>query len=173
MAELNNKENGMTAKKGRTRKTAPKVDLTAMVDLAFLLITFFMLTTSLNKPNALDVAVPDKNMDASVDIDEKRIINLIIHENSYSLIYGNMKNPIATKQHITAEQNLLTIELNNIKQAIHKETAGKNAIVLIKPTQVANTGGIIHCFDDIRATGIKQYMLSKLTKEEEQYLTSM
>lgn len=44
----------------RNRKAAPKVDLTAMVDLAFLLITFFMLTTSLSKPIAMDVAKPDE-----------------------------------------------------------------------------------------------------------------
>jgi biopolymer transport protein ExbD len=30
-----------------------------MVDLAFLLITFFMLTTSLSKPKAMEIALPD------------------------------------------------------------------------------------------------------------------
>jgi biopolymer transport protein ExbD len=56
MAELSNSQN---------KKVVPKVDLTAMVDLAFLLITFFMLTTSLSKPVAMDIAKPD--------IDEKDI----------------------------------------------------------------------------------------------------
>lgn len=46
-----------------SRKAAPKVDLTAMVDLAFLLITFFMLTTSLSKPIAMDIAKPDEPED--------------------------------------------------------------------------------------------------------------
>ncbi|RZL16347.1 MAG: biopolymer transporter ExbD, partial [Pedobacter sp.] len=50
MAELNISQN---------KKMVPKVDLTAMVDLAFLLITFFMLTTSLSKPVAMDIAKPD------------------------------------------------------------------------------------------------------------------
>jgi biopolymer transport protein ExbD len=43
----------------QNKKLVPKVDLTAMVDLAFLLITFFMLTTSLSKPVAMDIVKPD------------------------------------------------------------------------------------------------------------------
>ena len=58
MAELNGKNNTPQGKKRRARQVAPNVDLTAMVDLAFLLITFFMLTTSLNKSNSLDMAMP-------------------------------------------------------------------------------------------------------------------
>jgi biopolymer transport protein ExbD len=50
MAELNTTS--------RNKKETPRVDLTAMVDLAYLLITFFMLTTSLAKNEAMDVVKP-------------------------------------------------------------------------------------------------------------------
>ena len=53
MAELNTGGGG--------KKTAPRVDMTPMVDLMFLLVTFFILTTSISTPQAMDIAKPDKN----------------------------------------------------------------------------------------------------------------
>ena len=60
MAELNTGGGGGKGGKVRSKKSNPGVDLTAMVDLAFLLITFFMLTTSLSKPQSMDLGLPDK-----------------------------------------------------------------------------------------------------------------
>ncbi|KAF5308753.1 hypothetical protein FQR65_LT17976 [Abscondita terminalis] len=78
-----NQDSGKQGKGGkvRSKKNGGKVDLTAMVDLAFLLITFFMLTTSLNKPQAMDVAMPDKNkMDATdnLGIAKSRSMHIIL-----------------------------------------------------------------------------------------------
>ena len=62
MAELDTSGGGKhKGGKVRTKKKATRVDLTAMVDLAFLLITFFILTTTLNKPKALELIMPDKD----------------------------------------------------------------------------------------------------------------
>ena len=61
MAELNTGGGGGKGGKVRSKKSNPGVDLTAMVDLAFLLITFFMLTTSLSKPQSMDLGMPDKD----------------------------------------------------------------------------------------------------------------
>lgn len=57
MAELN-KTAVSGVSRSRRLKSLPKVDLTAMVDLAFLLITFFMLTTSLSKPAIINLTMP-------------------------------------------------------------------------------------------------------------------
>ncbi|MEZ0450097.1 biopolymer transporter ExbD [Sphingobacterium thalpophilum] len=93
MAELNQKAPETGKKKMRTAKSAPKVDLTAMVDLAFLLITFFMLTTTLNKPAAMDIAMPDKSKDNTPPllIDENRTVTIVLGEGKFMWYHGDFK----------------------------------------------------------------------------------
>ena len=81
MAELNTGDGG--GEKGgkvRSKKQNSKVDLTAMVDLAFLLITFFMLTTTLSKPQSMSLGLPDKDPDKdknnAVKVDENRTMTI-------------------------------------------------------------------------------------------------
>jgi biopolymer transport protein ExbD len=60
MAEISTEGKG-GKHKGKTKKVSTRVDLTPMVDLAFLLITFFMLTTSMLKPQTMEIAMPSKD----------------------------------------------------------------------------------------------------------------
>ena len=48
-------------KRRRTKKLSTRVDFTPMVDLGFLLITFFMLASNLNKPQTMEIALPSKD----------------------------------------------------------------------------------------------------------------
>src|SRR6478672_1071476 len=85
MAELDTSGGGKgKGGKVRTKKQSTKVDLTAMVDLAFLLITFFMLTTSLSKPLAMDIAKPDKdekNKDNKLELRASQTMTILLGKN--------------------------------------------------------------------------------------------
>jgi len=61
MAEMQVEDKGKKGKKPKQKKHGTRVDLTPMVDLGFLLITFFMLTTSMLKPQTMEISVPSKD----------------------------------------------------------------------------------------------------------------
>ncbi|RZJ59018.1 MAG: biopolymer transporter ExbD, partial [Hymenobacter sp.] len=60
MAEIQQKGDSGKGGKKRAKKASTKIDMTPMVDLAFLLLTFFMLTTTFAKPNVLVLNMPAK-----------------------------------------------------------------------------------------------------------------
>src|ERR1700749_3206627 len=83
MAELD--ASGGGGKKGgkiRSKKASTRIDLTAMVDLAFLLITFFIMTTTLAKPKAMDMIMPDKTKkDVQLPVPETRTMTVLLGAN--------------------------------------------------------------------------------------------
>src|SRR5690554_6033465 len=54
------------------KKESPRVDLTAMVDMNFLLLTFFILSTTLSKPKAMEIQMPYTD-DVITDDDKNKI----------------------------------------------------------------------------------------------------
>jgi len=80
MAEIIQEEKGGGGKK-RAKKILPHMDMTPMVDLMMLLITFFMLTTSLSKSKVMDITLPDKITDPNQEapkISASRTLNIIL-----------------------------------------------------------------------------------------------
>jgi len=80
MAEIIQEEKGGGGKK-RAKKILPHMDMTPMVDLMMLLITFFMLTTSLSKSKVMDITLPDKITDPNQEapkISASRTLNILL-----------------------------------------------------------------------------------------------
>lgn len=173
MAELN-QDSGKQGKGGKVRakKNSGKVDLTAMVDLAFLLITFFMLTTTLNKPQAMDVAMPDKNVETDVntdvDVDEHRSITLVLGSDDKLIWYqGDVKNPLQGPTVIDYSAEGLRAVLLRMKQLVPQQAGGKDIIVVIRPSEKSVTRNIIDALDEMKITDIKRYMISNRIMAEE------
>jgi len=83
MAEVNTGSDS-SGKGGKThaKKQSTKVDMTPMVDLAFLLLTFFILTATFNKPQALDINMP-------VPVDDPMTGTKVPEELTTTLLVGN------------------------------------------------------------------------------------
>ncbi len=81
MAEIIQQEKGKGGGKKRAKRIIPHMDMTPMVDLMMLLITFFMLTTSMAKAKVMDITLPDKITDPNQEapkISASRTLNIIL-----------------------------------------------------------------------------------------------
>ncbi len=80
MAEIIQEEKGNGKK--RPKKHAPHIDMTPMVDLMCILITFFMLTTAFSKAKVMEITLPDKIKDPEKQeapkISASRTLNIIL-----------------------------------------------------------------------------------------------
>ena len=166
MAELNTGDGG--GKKGgkvRSKKSNAKVDLTAMVDLAFLLITFFMLTTTLSKPQSMSLGLPDKNPDeesADIKVDENRTMTVMLGDDNKMIFYmGLLATPIAGPKEITFGKDGLRKEILERKQSVLAYTGNKDKgmIVIIKPSKKSNYKNVIDILDEMAISDVPTYTI--------------
>jgi len=179
MAELN-QDAGKQKKGGkvRSKKNGGKVDLTAMVDLAFLLITFFMLTTSLNKPQAMDVNMPDKNKDKNelnpeIEIADNRSITLLLgSDNKIAWYYGQLASPITPPAVVDYSKEGIRKIILEKKAQVPQVAGGKDLIVVIRPSDRAVQRNLVDILDEMKITDVKRFMISKIKPEEVEVLES-
>ncbi|MBP6182615.1 biopolymer transporter ExbD [Flavobacterium sp.] len=179
MAELNTGDGG--GKKGgkvRSKKSGSKVDLTAMVDLAFLLITFFMLTTTLSKPQSMPLGLPDKEDDKTKDkpikVDENRTMTVLLGDNNKMTYYmGLLATPIAGPKEISYGKEGIRKELLKRKKSVLEYTGKKDKgmIVIIKPSKKSNYRNLVDILDEMAIVDVPTYaIVNDFTPEEQKLL---
>lgn len=104
MAEI--AESGGHEKKGKPKKLSTRVDLTPMVDLGFLLLTFFMLATSLIKPQTMEIAMPPKDKDLKQEdltkVKASKAVTIVLGKNNKVFYYeGTRENDVDPVVHTT------------------------------------------------------------------------
>lgn len=171
MAEVQVKDSSGKGGKVRSKKQVPHVDLTPMVDLAFLLITFFMLVTTFNKPNVMDLGLPAKPKDEKQkpqDIDIKL-------QNSISIIIGKDNRIFYHQQDQAGLNDQTLLETNFDREGITKviEQAKAGAIdkniftVIIKPTDDAVYKNFVDMLDEMAITKNERYGVTDIKPWEE------
>lgn len=189
MAELNTGDSGGKGGKVRSKKSNAKVDLTAMVDLAFLLITFFMLTTSLSKPQSMDLGLPDKNDSTKVDddikVDQKRTMTIIMGDNNkIKWFHGLLENPepsgkptdaVYGRDGLRKEILKRVVSVNAYCKATMKNyKEGDGLIVIIKPSKKSTYRNLVDILDEMAICKVPTYaIVNDITPEEQKLVDEM
>lgn len=148
-------------KKVRAKKASTRVDMTPLADLGFLLITFFMFTTTFSKPNVMGLNMPpkDPNKETPTETPEVDV------RNSISIILGG-DNTIFWHQQDKLDLTPETlIETNYSKEGIRKEILSAkqrapkpdNFTVIIKPTDESTYENLVNVLDEMEITQSERY----------------
>ena len=159
----------------KVKKLNPRVDLTAMVSVSFLLIIFFMLTSYLSKPNVMDLGMPgdDGWGSGGCGLRDDRILTLLLGKNNEIVSYhGFFSSPIENPKKLSFHKNSIRKELLVKNQQIFQQTGDprKGLIVLIKPSKDSNYGNLVSILDEMAITKIGTYVVADITPEEEKFL---
>jgi len=175
MAELNSGGGGGHKKGGgkvRSKKQAARVDMTPMVDLMFLLITFFMLTTTLAKPKAMDLAMPDKDKnhpENQLAIADNRTLNVLLGaDNRLEWYMGQVEKPLAPPTVDGYGKNGIRKILIQKNKEVLAATGDpkKGLIVLIKPSDQSKYRNLVDILDEMKITNTQQYAIVDITDPE-------
>jgi biopolymer transport protein ExbD len=165
MAELDTSGGGKhKGGKIRSKKASTRVDLTAMVDLAFLLITFFMYTTTLNKPKAMDLAMPDNSQPKSnIVIAASRSMTILLGSHNKLEWYMGEAGKSAPTVDGYGKDGIRKALIENAKHVADTHNADEKLMeVLIKPSDKSTYQNLVAILDEMSITGIHIYAIVKI-----------
>jgi len=96
MGEIIVEEKGKKGGKRQAKKHSTRIDMTPMVDLMCLLITFFMLTTAFSKPKVMVITMPEKDTPEDKnrpEIPKNRTLNILLTEGHKVYYYIGIADP--------------------------------------------------------------------------------
>jgi len=192
MAEMQVADKGKKGGKPKAKKHSSRVDLTPMVDLGFLLITFFMLTTSMLKPQTMEISVPSKDKVLEEEQNKVKasqaITILLAKENKLYYYFGTQENgvdPQVIPTNYSSEGlrkmlfqknfdvNKAVDELKKEKKKMDEADYNKKLselksvktapVIMIKAADDANYKNLVDILDEMNINNIARYAIVDIT----------
>ncbi len=168
MAEIDTSGGGHKKGPGvkKPKKLSTRVDLTPMVDLGFLLITFFIFTTTMSQATALRLGLPD-------DRDQKHDMN-IKQSGALTIILGKDNNVFYYEGQLAPNgSNFKSSNFKDIRDEIISKKQSTNAadfFVTIKPSDECTYKNVVDMLDEMTINVVGRYALVDISDVELQLL---
>lgn len=176
-------ENAAFERKGTSfshnKKQLLRIDMTPMVDLGFLLITFFVFTTTMSTPKITDLFMPKEGdiINPPKLIDDLALTLLLDDNNKVYYYQGIFNDAVGTNK--IFETNYSTYE--GIGKVIRQKQKGidasgkfadgkKGLMLLIKPTSESVYKNVVDALDEAVINDVKKYAIMEPTNEEISYI---
>lgn len=156
---------GPGVKKGKKLNT--RVDMTPMVDLGFLLITFFIFTTTLAQPTAMKLFLP-KDTDNPEEQNKAKAsgaLTLLLSKDRIIYYYEGILLPDGS--------NFKASNFGQIRQVLTdkiKTTDPKDLVIVIKPNANSTFKDAVDILDEMTINGVRRYALVDIAEPEKQLI---
>ncbi len=153
-----------------------RVDMTPMVDLGFLLITFFVITTELAKPTAMNLYMP-KDGGPPTELGASNALTVLLDKDKMYYYNGDWKDAIKTGGIIetnfsgTADLRKVIGEKQLLLDVTQKNKEGRDGLMLlIKPGNEVSYKNVVDVLDETTISMVKKYAIVKQSVDEKAWL---
>ena len=153
----------------------PRVDMTPMVDLGFLLVAFFVMTTRLSEPVAAKLSMPREG--PPMQLGESNALTVLLGSNNSIYYYqGDWDRSKVVKTSFYVQDGIGRIirEQQRFLADANISAEGRDGLMLlIKAGDQAPYSSVIDALDEALINGVKRYAIVKISKDEGAYLNEM
>jgi biopolymer transport protein ExbD len=157
----------------KLNKKSTRVDLTPMVDLGFLLLTFFVFTTAMTKPTAMNLITPNDKDLTPTPICETCVLTVMLDDNDKIFYYEGMpgNNPVVKETAFTTDgiRKVLLQKMAAVKAA--KGTTD-DMVLIIKPGESSAFKNFVDMADEVTINNIKHYFIDEMNEADKLLLSN-
>jgi biopolymer transport protein ExbD len=175
----------------KAKKLSTRVDMTPMVDLGFLLITFFVFTATMSSPTTLDLNMPKdiKKQDEQTEVKESSVLTIMLGKGDQVYYYEGKLVVDATGNNFkqTTFKGIRDIIVNKKKEVMDRyyqrpdpaceaeakakgkpvsNCADKDFVVIIKPSDDATYKNTVDILDEMTINQVRTYAMVKIADVE-------
>lgn len=165
MAEIQQQADSGGGGKKRAKKMSTKIDMTPMVDLAFLLLTFFMLTSTFSKPTVMELNMPAKIRDEreKTELKASNAFTVLLGGDNKIYYYdGLLDNTV--KPDLKASD----YSADGIRKILfERKQRNPEVVVMIKPDENSTYKNMVDILDEMNITGQKKYALMDISTNDQ------
>lgn len=166
----------------KAKKLSTRVDMTPMVDLGFLLITFFIYTTTMSTPNTAKLNMPKKDDDKTqqMEVEKSGLLTILLGKgdqiyyyegelkpdgsNFMTTTYPSPSNPGIRK--VLQDKKAQVIAAWTPDPKIKDDSKDRAFTVIIKPSKEANYGRTVDILDEMTINNVQRYAIIDITDAE-------
>ena len=159
MADVDVKESAAAKRGGKKKKPRIniRVDMTPMVDVAFLLLTFFMLTTVFSKPQTMEINLPP-DAETKIEVAESNLLTLRVDTDG--VIWFN-----------TGTDEVKKVEFKNLRALlVERIRANPKLITLIKVDRDGKYTMMVDIMDELNLANITRFTLAPMLPEDKEMI---